>query len=444
MTRDEIEKRLTSPNLEIRKLFAENRSLSLTEEQIDRGLADESPIIRYIFAKRYGYDTTSRKNDDYTLTNKQMENGIKDVNPSVRALFIEISSNISSEDIDKYLKDTSFEVKTAITKNDVADIKLTHTQIETILSFKDRRVIAAFTKSASILAANQEKFALLLPGSGKEQKPLFLKLPISKYDKERGLLCQHSNIRKAYSEYFLASKYFIASKYFLAPRNSFSNFNYYQIERSLKDESDDVRSFFINQDYQFYTGKQINRVLQDKNIEIKRKLLRNKHIILTNEQINSILEEDIFDVTFAFTLTFDHFLTLRPLTDEQIELGLTSKHPAIRENFAHKDIPLTDEQIKRGLNDEDEYVRAEFVKRIDFKPNDAQIDYIIMNDADIVIITLLERDDITLKCGYINLLLKNKNPLIWQNVKRRKEYIDYQMVKETLRPETRTKKLICN
>lgn len=49
---EQIEEGLISPILEVRKSFAENDDVfnSLSEYQLERGLTDKSPLIRYIFA----------------------------------------------------------------------------------------------------------------------------------------------------------------------------------------------------------------------------------------------------------------------------------------------------------------------------------------------------------------------------------------------------------
>lgn len=365
MTENEIEKGLTSLSLEVRKSFAENKAIFklFKSFQIKRGLADENPLIRYVFAKM------CFENRIY-LGREELENGLKDTNSNVQALFIkEADSLIMTDDyIDLCLKNGSAEVKIALLRN--LYFKFIDKESYVLMDSPVARVNFEFIKRIGLPTTKEERDALWHK-FGPEIKTRFAfpfdrdsvnkSLKYSRYELERGLIERHSSVRTSFGTE--------------AAFYRFNNINSYQLERGLMDRYSSVRYMFSSEGFQFYTEKQIARGLMDENSNVRLSFIRNTNIKLTSKQGINIFNNDVLDEVKAFANRVGG-----KFTPEQVEMGLTSKYHEVRMAFAgNESICLTDEQIKRGLKDDNYYVVLRFISRRDsFRLLDTKtVDYLI-------------------------------------------------------------------
>lgn len=347
MTKNEIEKALTSPTLEVRKSLAEDETIRLNASQIRRGMSDKSPLIRYIFARRCLYNTRNKKK----LTEKQMKIGLNDSNASVQALFVESNDKISLSDMNSYLGGNSVEVTVAAIKNLKAVI--TDEQINLILNSNSKRIRDAFVQrpipfNDSII----DKLSNDSSPSVRKRCSYFDSSSLSysfDYYLELGMLDRDENVRECFYDGLFSSGYQLKN-------DKHHRFSYYQLERGLKNGNAKIRESLSNKKFPFYTRKQILRGLKDDSIRVRSSFVNNKYVKLTDKQVFDIFNDDIYEVICAFA---DR--DKPPLTKKQIELGLTSKYSDIRVKFANKHfVNFTDEQIKRGLDDDNEKVVIAF------------------------------------------------------------------------------------
>lgn len=476
MTEDEIENGLTSPSLEIRKSFAENKDIFrlFNSSQIERGLADKSPIIRYIFIKlsRECYKK---------ITPEQYKIAQKDKNQNVRALAIQHSNKFGTEDIDNYLKDPAIEVKLAIASNRF--IKLTKKRIKFILKSEDKRIIKIFVEK--IREAIQKDQSLeLLSKLNMEQRSLFVSAQASlasRYEMESGLIHRYHNIRASFAQDFFLN--LVCSSI-----NRYNPISHYQLDRGLRDDSVQVRRGFLNRNFSLYSIKQVERCSKDEDMSIRRCIFNATDITLTDEQIKRGLNDSSDDVVASviesdYSLKFLDIKTIEKIsmsrsykvkkalvekpgvtftdeqierlindnnphiqwcisknasikfTDDQIEMGLTSKNSTIRGNFARRfDFKPNKAQVDRGIIDSSSNVRNSFIKRRNIKLSEEQIDIIIGDDNYANLWGLLTRDDITLTSIQIKRLLKYTGKELVKVLKKRSDYIEYQKNKKESKP----------
>lgn len=415
-TSDGIEHGLTSPNLEIRKSFAEDTDVfgSLTDYQIVRGLNDKSPVIRYIFTKMC-FDS------EVSFTQQQLEAGINDENSSVRALFIRNSDTISSEQIKFYLQYSSIETKLAIIASHNFPVAFTHEHINLIFSSNDKRVITNFIKYFGLRSSyggvktlfntlwNNYSSNLYLsdPCLRKELALCFAKF-IPRYELERGLIDQCASVRRTFGDELLCYNF-----------SRDTRVSYIQLERGLTDIDSSVKESFSNRNYLFYTEKQIARALNDDNITVRRSFVANNQVTLTNSQITDIFRNDIYEVTYA--LIGRDRLTVK---NRHIKLGLASKHCDIRKFFANECISLTGDQIKYGLNDSDVDVAASFVCRSDSSNflNKEKIEQALLNHSLLIRYKMAKKNDIVLSSDQIDRGLKDEHESIRVEFAKRKDF----------------------
>lgn len=339
MTKEEIEAGLLSLDLETRKSFAENSSLRLTKSQINRGLNDSSPIIRYIFACR----CIRKANDKKPFTHSQIENGLKDRNSSVRSVFMRHNNIlISPQNIEDFLKDSSVEVKVSLAKN--RGINFTEKQKMEGIKSNIKRIRGAFAERVS----HEDGVNKILNDTDAGIKSRFVSrsfFNISRYQLEKGLIDSSPNVRIS----------------FYSPSIDIESISYHQLERGLRDNNNKVRAKFSNKEYKFYTKKQVARGLNDAYIKVRCSFAANSNIELSENQIADILRSNSYSVIYSF---IRYSNSRSKLTSEQVEMLLNSKFPEIKAVLAEsEDLTLTEEQIKRGLNDKNNKVMVSFINR---------------------------------------------------------------------------------
>lgn len=377
---DKIESGLKSPDLEVRKAFAEDLSFKLNASQIARGLNDNSPIIRYIFAVR----CINGEYEDCLLSESQIKQGLKDGNESVRAVFMRNNEHfITSEYIDHFLKDDSTEVMIALARNNY--INFTREQIKIGLSSPIKRVHNAFLKRLIDLnKTNQNKLDnndvfLLNPNPSIASRFLMLEPELSFFEIERGFISPNANVRLSYVSYVTNSIY----------AHNFCT-NYMQLDRGLNDGSAKIRKSWLT------------KAIRD-------------GLSLTKKQIDSLLDDSYIDIRKEICFYTDDF------TDEQIERGLTDKDKHVRESFIRANrTNLTEKQINRAIKDPSSYIRAKIVEHV---PNltEEQIEPLLSDTSLRVIFSIIGSDGLDLTEKHIAILLKNDNPLVVDTIKYRQK-----------------------
>lgn len=395
MKREEIENGLTSPNLEIRKLFAEDKGVfhSLSEYQIKRGMSDINPLIRYIFVKMC--HECNKK-----ITSEQRKLIQKDKDPNVQKLIKKNDNNINLEDVSLPSLPPS----------------VSRYELEKGLISQYPRIRLLFNK----------RFL---------QDDNIIKL----HQLERGLTDKDLKVRKSFCDrdFQFYTKRQVArgindsdseiSNIFVG--NSNITISNKQAEDIFKRDVFDVINTFVHR-VGVFTKEQLELCLTSKYQYIRASIAQRK-VKLTDEQIKRGLNDKSEDVVNVFTSRRD---SLRFVDYKKIEQALTSRHDFIRLEMSKRDdIKLNKDQINRGLGDKNEYVRGSFAKRADFNPNEEQINSLIDDSCVGVILNLLNRNDITLKLEQVQTLLDfSDNELL--NVldvaiRKRPEYADYKRKK---------------
>lgn len=430
---------LTSPDLEIRVAFAENKEILLTEEQIEFGLTDSSPIVRYIIAKRF-------INSEYKallLSNSQIERGIKDENDRVRALFMQYNDLfVLDENVDTLLKDESLETKLALAKN--IYISFTDEQLKVGLSSPIDRVRTAFSKKAMLPnkinknKVRNSKFLLTDSSPSVRNSFLILNPVMSDYERERTFIDSDPNIR-------LSS----LSVYTYLTHKSLYYFNRRQIDRGLKDGNIGVRYAWLEkviEDNLGLTNKQIDELLNDRCVRIRLAIVKAENITLTKQQINMATCDSCYIIRCAIVDRKDIFLS-----SEQIDNGLTDENEIVRSSFMCRYVKILNEkQVTRALNDSysrvrflastfvdfftpeqieiglghiDKDVRLFFSQKRSFIPDVLQVKRGLVDDYCNVRLAFVNRRDITLTPEQIKSLSLDSDFNVKNAVKKRKEYM---------------------
>lgn len=369
MTEEEIENGLASPDLEIRKKFAVDKRFRLTKSQIERGLKDKSPIIRYIFASRYS-DMRNHQDGDEQLTSVQFRRGLKDPNDSVRAVFARNNKFTSKEDMDDIMQDQSAEVKMALTYN--PSIRATTPEVEEIVRIY--KEMLELTSTAAMFASHERKknkniYKGMINDLHSHFKNLSINIEFYKlnaYELERGLTSHLKNIRKIFAYY----AYMHRGDFILTQG---------QLDRGLTDEDAFIRNCFYNSigAAKFFSDKQIKRGLKDKCPLVRAYFIENRDIDLTEDNVIDITEDDSHYVKSEFIRRRSNFLP-----EKQVDQCLRGKDSDIKlAIISSVQIQLTEEQKKCLLKDKDASVRCEFVKRYGHKLTPEQTGFILENDT---------------------------------------------------------------
>lgn len=383
-TEEEIEAGLLSPDLETRKSFAECKGIKLSDSQMERGLIDKNPLIRYIFAKKlYDHDYSLRRYK-YNITEVQIKRGMNDKNASVRALFVKYQSGfISREEIENILSDNSTEVVTALASNYLVTFKAEH--VELALKSPIKKIRDAFSKRFTHINSMNGQLAdkLLSNNSLKVcgTENMSLSKDITNQKVERGLIDSSPRVRIIFINHIFKDKAF--------------PIGYHQLERGLRDPSERIRECWLRGTYvhKKLTKNQIKRALDDISDGVRIAVLGNIDIeIGSEERAQILLNRNSYSVIQTLLTRSDTFLKRN-----EIEAGLTSKYVNTRLAFVDNiSFHLDSDQIKRGLEDENNYVRAKFIRIPQAKQffDDKNIEQMLKHISPVIRCAIANRTDI--------------------------------------------------
>ncbi len=346
----QIERALTDTVTEVQLACLQRGDCLLTAEQFSRGLKSIDANTRLAYLNR----------NEYKLTSKQIESALNDPEPSIRyAMVSKNGFNPTADQIERCLNDISSEVRRVVAER--TDFILNAIQIEHGLTDLDSNVQMAFLKREDI-EFTLEQFDRGLKSDVYQVKDFFEKM-----------LCDNRNV-------------------------SFQ-------KHALTNEDHAVRQMVVNHFAQKFTQKQINTGLFDPHSWVRIAYVKREECVISAPLLERSLIGDSAEFCICCLNKYN-----KPLTEAQIDIGLSNPFNEVRHYFASNEmIAFTPSRVMQLLKDKSIDVKLAMISRLDFQPTAENIAICLSDNSVSVRLAIVQNQVIKFTTLRVMQLLKDKS-----------------------------------
>ena len=346
----QIERALTDTVTEVQLACLQRGDCLLTAEQFSRGLKSIDANTRLAYLNR----------NEYKLTSKQIESALNDPEPSIRyAMVSKNGFNPTADQIERCLNDISSEVRRVVAER--TDFILNAIQIEHGLTDLDSNVQMAFLKREDI-EFTLEQFDRGLKSDVYQVKDFFEKM-----------LCDNRNV-------------------------SFQ-------KHALTNEDHAVRQMVVNHFAQKFTQKQINTGLFDPHSWVRIAYVKREECVISAPLLERSLIGDSAEFCICCLNKYN-----KPLTEAQIDIGLSNPFNEVRHYFASNEmIAFTPSRVMQLLKDKSIDVKLAMISRLDFQPTAENIAICLSDNSVSVRLAIVQNEVIKFTSSRVIQLLKDKS-----------------------------------
>jgi ferredoxin len=346
----QIEGALTDPVTEVQLACLQRGDCLLTAEQFSRGLKSIDANTRLAYLNR----------NEYKLTSKQIESALNDPEPSIRyAMVSKNGFNPTADQIERCLNDISSEVRRVVAER--TDFILNAIQIEHGLTDLDSNVQMAFLKREDI-EFTLEQFDRGLKSDVYQVKDFFEKM-----------LCDNRNV-------------------------SFQ-------KHALTNEDHAVRQMVVNHFAQKFTQKQINTGLFDPHSWVRIAYVKREECVISAPLLERSLIGDSAEFCICCLNKYN-----KPLTEAQIDIGLSNPFNEVRHYFASNEIiAFTPSRVMQLLKDKSIDVKLAIISRSDFQATTENTAICLSDNSAKLRLAIVQNEVIKFTSSIVMQLLKDKS-----------------------------------
>ena len=346
----QIEQALTDSVTEVQLACLQRGDCLLTAEQFTRGLKSIDANTRLAYLNR----------NEYKLTSKQIESALNDLEPSIRyAMVSKNGFNPTADQIERCLNDKSSDVRRGVAER--TDFIINAIQIENGLTDLDSNVQMAFLKREDI-GFTLEQFDRGLKSDVYEVKDFFEKM-----------LCDNRNV-------------------------SFQ-------KHALTNEDHAVRQMVVNHFAQKFTQKQMNTGLFDPHSCVRIAYVKREECVISAPLLERSLIGDSAELCICCLNKYN-----KPLTEAQIDIGLSNPFHEVRHYFASNEmIAFTPSRVMQLLKDKSIDVKLAVILRSDFQATPENIAICLSDNSAKLRLAIVQNEVIKFTSSRVMQLLKDKS-----------------------------------